>query len=115
MNSPISNLKLTCICGNSWVHAVTGPVPRDLRQICPVCTGKTEVTRVPPAPDTEHSIRVAASAEMIPATQSFGGDREAAARADETAASFVGIKPGTIFGGFEVLQEINRGGMGIIY
>jgi hypothetical protein len=74
--------QLTCPLGHSWAQVVSGPLPADLSEICPVCTvaGQHTLAHTPPA-------------SQPPA---------------ET-------KPAQVLPGFEVLEEINRGGMGVIY
>ena len=34
----MASQKLQCRCGHSWERPTPGPVPADIRQICPVCT-----------------------------------------------------------------------------
>ncbi|HKB38788.1 MAG TPA: serine/threonine-protein kinase, partial [Gemmataceae bacterium] len=34
----MSSQRLRCLCGHSWERTVPGPVPADIRTICPVCT-----------------------------------------------------------------------------
>ncbi|MCC6420796.1 MAG: serine/threonine protein kinase [Gemmataceae bacterium] len=80
---------LTCTCGHSWIAHTPGPPPTDLASICPVCTVTNQRTiEHPSAPDTASPL---------------GGD----------AGSH--LAPGQILEGFEILEEINRGGMGVIY
>jgi len=77
--------KLTCRCGHSWEHTVTGPVPADVSSICPICTESHEHTM---------------DQESLP---------------DLPAAASDALKPGQMLAGFEIIEEINRGGMGVIY
>ncbi len=75
---------LTCPSGHSWNQVVTGALPADLSEICPVCTvaGQGTLAHTPEA-----------------------------ARPAPPAAP----KPTQMLPGFEVLEELNRGGMGVIY
>ncbi len=88
--SCMTTVRLTCPCGNVWEHTGVSPYPADLREICPVCTrnNPTDKTRSP------------ASSPWEPlATTDFTLNESS----------------GKIIAGFEVLSEINRGGMGVIY
>ena len=77
---------LTCPCGHCWDHP-EGPLPANLRLICPVCTGskrkksRSYSTRFPPVES-----------------------------ADEQQSSLP-----LAFEGFELLDVISRGGMGVVY
>src|SRR5258708_5098457 len=78
--------KLTCRCGHSWEHTVTGPLPADLASICPLCA-------------TGHDYTLdQASFPDLP-----------------TGSGSENLKPGQMLAGFEIIEEINRGGMGVIY
>lgn len=96
----MSTRRLTCPCGNVWDHPLSEPVPADLRAICPSCTFASENTLQPAVEPSQGSSRTVAA-----------GPEAAAAR--PTAASQVG--PGRVIAGYEIIEEINRGGMGIIY
>ncbi len=82
--------KLQCPCGHGWEQSVTGPVPDNIREICPVCTA---------------GIRAAS-------TPADGGFRAAPQGPDALRTQ---LKPGDTLGEFEILKPINRGGMGAIY
>lgn len=88
--------RLTCPCGTAWDHPIDEPVPADLRTICPSCLLASENTRQPAEPSSSASADTAAA-------------RAAAAAA--TAA----VGPGSVISGYEIIEELNRGGMGIIY
>jgi serine/threonine protein kinase len=81
---------LTCRYGHSWEYAAPGPVPEDLSAICPACTAAGQAT-------LEHPAR---AEPPVPLS------------AEATAPEFT---PGRVIAGFEILQEINRGGMGVIF
>src|SRR5436305_5133543 len=87
-------VRLTCPAGHTWEHPLAEPVPADLRAACPVCALASQDTPGPPQP--------AAAA----------GDAPAPARPLFGAAA---LTPGQVVAGFEIIEEINRGGMGVIY
>src|SRR5262249_9660300 len=90
-NPSMAAQKLQCQCGYSWTHTGATPVPQDVRQICPVCSPVAErATVIHPT-----------STDPGPPPEFSGGTIE--------------LQPGTQLAGFEVLEEINRGGMGVIY
>ncbi|MFM8274607.1 MAG: WD40 repeat domain-containing serine/threonine protein kinase [Gemmata sp.] len=95
--------RLTCPCGNVWDHPLNEPVPSDLRLICPHCTLAGEATLEPPAEP-----RGASAGTFV----TNPGNAAEAARRREAAAH---IGPGRVIAGYEIIEEINRGGMGVIY
>lgn len=81
--------RLTCPCGHAWDYSGDAPPPADLRDICPVCS---------PVIDGEAQTKVANVPNQQPDSQ----------------PGFV-INPGKVLADYEVMDEINRGGMGVIY
>src|SRR5262245_14039393 len=99
----MSTRRLTCPCGNVWDHPLSEPVPADLRLICPACTlANTRSPGDQPAP--VHSTGTEVANPMATA------EAEAARREKVQP-----IGPGRIIAGYEIIEEINRGGMGVIY
>jgi serine/threonine protein kinase len=82
--------RLICPCGHTWEHPGDSPLPADLREICPVCS---------PVVDGEAQTKVAS-----PPSQS----------AHDSQPGFL-LGPGKVIADYEVLGELNRGGMGVIY
>jgi eukaryotic-like serine/threonine-protein kinase len=78
---------LTCSCGSRWPHAGSTPPPADLSAICPICSvaGDRTLERAPTM--------------LQPATLAF----------------HVNLTHGQAPAGFEILEELNRGGMGVVY
>jgi serine/threonine protein kinase len=87
----MTRARLTCPCGHAWDHSGTGPLPADLREICPVCAPSDPgaATRAPSGPVLRGPV---ASTEFT-----------------------LNLSSGRVIAGFEILCELNRGGMGVIY
>ncbi|MBY0513778.1 MAG: serine/threonine protein kinase [Gemmataceae bacterium] len=83
--------RLTCTCGHAWDYSGMGPLPTDVREVCPVCahSDPDAQTKAPSGPVLTGK---AASTEFT-----------------------LNLAPGRVVAGFEILEEINRGGMGVIY
>ncbi len=97
--------RLTCPCGNVWEHPLNEPVPADVRLICPSCTFVSEHTRQP----------VVVPSHGAP-SRTLVTNPEAVANAErQRREAAIPIGPGRVIAGYEIIEEINRGGMGIIY
>lgn len=80
---------LTCSCGHRWEHSGSGVVPADVSTICPICAAGTHTLDNP-------------SPTELPGDPS----------PEESPAP---LRPGEMVAGFEIVEEINRGAMGVIY
>ncbi|HEX3151236.1 MAG TPA: serine/threonine-protein kinase [Gemmataceae bacterium] len=49
----MASQSLRCSCGHSWERPVPGPVPADIRQICPACTPSIQAASNPTNPSAE--------------------------------------------------------------
>jgi serine/threonine protein kinase len=77
---------LTCSCGHSWEHTGSERLPADISSICPACSKSSDQTLV-----HEQTVHSHDRPDLPP------------------------LHPGEVLAGFEILEELNRGGMGVIY
>jgi serine/threonine protein kinase len=109
----MSTIRLTCPCGHTWEHASAVQIPADLRQICPECVILAQKT-LEPSPE-QGQIAVNVSSKTVVESR---GKITAPSSPDITPApaeSDRTVPVGKVVAGFEILEEINRGGMGVIY
>ncbi|HEV3387188.1 MAG TPA: serine/threonine-protein kinase [Gemmata sp.] len=107
----MATVRLTCPCGHAWDHPRTEDIPADLRQICPECAIVAQSTLEPLSPNDNGSpiSKIATNAASVttvapPISQ---------AKSNQTTEATVPVT--RVVAGFEILEEINRGGMGVIY
>ena len=86
-------VRLTCPAGHSFVFAGPGPVPENAGAVCPVCAPVENLTRTKVSPPL--------------------GKGPAGENTDFSLHPELG--PGSVLGGFEIIAEVARGGMGVIY
>jgi len=117
----MTTVRLKCFCGHTWDHPKAAPIPADPRTVCPVClagqntlepssqsgvsAGVPVMPPAPSAPPPQFSAVPVGSGTFVqsPSQQAF------------SAASSVSAVPGRVVSGFEIMEELNRGGMGVIY
>jgi serine/threonine protein kinase len=105
----MASVRLTCPCGHTWEHPRSDDIPADLRQICPECAVDTK-NAVEPAIHNGKSTATAKNETDAPVSTAVAPPVTEAGRTTEATGLI-----GRVVAGFEILEEINRGGMGIIY
>ena len=85
----METIRLQCPCGHCWDRPDAGPVPDDLRSICPVCAAGVQAT-----PGLKAASHPTAKDSGPPGPE---------------------LKPGDELAGFEIIRPLNRGGMGVVY
>jgi tRNA A-37 threonylcarbamoyl transferase component Bud32 len=114
----MTTVRLTCPCGHTWEHPRAEPVPGDLRSVCPACTLASQNTLEPSSQSgaTGSSGSKAPASPPPPARPSGTFIQTPEQQAQSAAASSgVAAAPGRVVAGFELMEELNRGGMGVIY
>ncbi len=109
----MTTVRLTCPQGHTWEHPRSEPVPADLRSICPECQLANQNTLEPSS--HSNSANRAASESKTAVVAPSSQPSPAAATAVQSPAETVSARPGQIVYGFELMEELNRGGMGVIY
>jgi eukaryotic-like serine/threonine-protein kinase len=122
----MTTVRLTCPCGHTWEHPREEPAPADLRAICPACTIASQNTLEPSSQSGASAgssgigtLKVPsppppARPAIVPTSGTFvqSPTQQAASAA---ASAGVAAAPGRVVAGFELIEELNRGGMGVIY
>jgi len=120
----MANVRLTCPCGHVWEQPASDQIPADLRQICPVCSPVPPSLRGPsPQPPASGSSTIVAidarpqsvRADSHRAATAPNADGSARAAAPAASSGDPAVMIGKVVAGFELLEELNRGGMGVIY
>lgn len=102
--SSMTTVRLTCSCGRAWDHPRATAIPADLREICPDCSVASQNTLEP-------------SKEKLRGLGNSGSSMSSSAAMpdNEGKPGEPSVPAGRVVSGFEILEEINRGGMGVIY
>lgn len=107
--SSMTTVRLTCPCGHAWEHPRTEPIPANLREICPECAISSQNTLEPSSHSSQNPLSQGSKSKSPAATGSSASPATASTPSPTSGPS------GRIVAGFELLEEINRGGMGVIY
>lgn len=105
----MTTVRLTCPCGHSWEHPRADRIPANLREICPECAIASQNTL---EPSSQHG-RVIGTSKS--GTQPQAASAVASPPTDTVRSADTTVPVGRVVAGFEILEEINRGGMGVIY
>ncbi|MBA4064991.1 MAG: hypothetical protein C0501_15020 [Isosphaera sp.] len=104
----MTTVRLTCPRGHTWDHPVAGPTPPDPRAVCPVCN---------PVAGSGTIVQSAAQQAASAAESEISPARPADPPPDPAAPTPAAPAPpqSRVVSGFELMEELNRGGMGVIY
>src|SRR5580698_819626 len=109
----MGTIRLSCPCGHTWEHVSAVQIPADLRQICPECIILAQKT-LEPSPEQGQGA-VAVSSKTVIESRGKISAPSPPEMTPAPAESDTTVPVGRVVAGFEILEEINRGGMGVIY
>jgi serine/threonine protein kinase len=92
-----------------WDHPRAERIPADVREICPECAIASQNT-LEPSSQPGKLAGISKGSSIAPAAGAAVAEPNTVAQSTVTA-----VPTGRIVAGFEILEEINRGGMGVIY